>query len=69
MPKNKGAGGKNRRRGKTDPVKPKELVLKQEREGCLLVDKNLDISLYIYIYFIVKTYIIIYFCISLNHSF
>jgi translation initiation factor 1A len=32
MPKNKGAGGKRRRRAKTAPVASKELVLKQEGE-------------------------------------
>ena len=32
MPKNKGAGGKNRRRGKTGLAGPKELVYKQEGE-------------------------------------
>lgn len=32
MPKNKGAGGKNRRRGKTESTAPKELVYKREGE-------------------------------------
>lgn len=32
MPKNKGAGGKNRRKGKGDPAKPKELIYKDVGE-------------------------------------
>jgi hypothetical protein len=35
MPKNKGKGGKNRRRGKNDVGDKRELVLKDEGQGKL----------------------------------
>lgn len=40
MPKNKGAGGKNRRRGKATPAKAKELVIKLEGEEYAQVIKS-----------------------------
>lgn len=36
MPKNKGKGGKNRRRGKNDIGDKRELVLKDEGQGTFL---------------------------------
>lgn len=33
MPKNKGKGGKNRRRGKNEAEEKRELILKEEGQG------------------------------------
>ena len=41
MPKNKGAGGKNRRKGKGGPAKPKELVYKEDGEEYGQISKSL----------------------------
>ncbi len=49
MPKNKGKGGKNRRRGKNDVGDKRELVLKDEGQGkppCLAICKPCDCAVF-----------------------